>query len=33
MSIIETHDPDKFDKYLNDTKNTICGRKPIGILL
>ena len=26
-------DPGKFAEYLEKTKNTICGRHPIGILL
>eukprot|EP01133_Synstelium_polycarpum_P001507 gene1507-1754_t len=33
MKIIETGEPTKFSEYLKDTKNTICGRHPIGVML
>ncbi|KAI9105738.1 cell motility mediator [Phlyctochytrium arcticum] len=33
MSIIETMKPTDFTSYLERTKNTICGRHPIGVLL
>lgn len=33
MSLIEEHNTKEFAKYLQTTKNTICGRKPIAILL
>ncbi|KAL3319430.1 hypothetical protein Ciccas_001903 [Cichlidogyrus casuarinus] len=33
MKIIETIEPALFTKYLQKTKNTICGRHPIGVLL
>lgn len=33
MDIIEKHDPEGFNNYLAETENTICGRRPIGILL
>jgi len=33
MEIIESQDPTNFSKYLEETKNTICGRKPITIFL
>ena len=33
MEIIETQDPLKFTSYIDQTKNTICGRKPISIFL
>ncbi|KAI9017474.1 MEMO1 family [Gaertneriomyces semiglobifer] len=33
MAIIETIDPADFAAYLKRTRNTICGRHPIGVLL
>lgn len=33
MELIETLDPAGFSAYLKATKNTICGRNPISILL
>lgn len=33
MNHIQEHDPAAFDKYIKETKNTICGRHPIGIYL
>lgn len=33
MEAIEEQDGEKFDKYLKDTENTICGRHPISVLL
>ncbi|KAL8003477.1 putative MEMO1 family protein [Plasmopara halstedii] len=33
MEFIERLDPDGFTTYLNETKNTICGRHPISLLL
>ncbi|TPX72250.1 hypothetical protein SpCBS45565_g00544 [Spizellomyces sp. 'palustris'] len=33
MEIIETIDPKSFTAYLKKTRNTICGRHPIGVLL
>ncbi|CAO3660743.1 unnamed protein product [Umbelopsis vinacea] len=33
MKLIEELDHDAFTRYLRETKNTICGRHPIGILL
>lgn len=33
MNHIENKDFKGFTKYLSETKNTICGRRPIGILL
>ncbi|KRX05425.1 hypothetical protein PPERSA_05534 [Pseudocohnilembus persalinus] len=33
MEFIEKQDSKKFNEYLQDTDNTICGRHPIGILL
>jgi len=33
MEHIENKDFDGFTDYLNETKNTICGRRPIGVLL
>ncbi|KAJ1343106.1 AmmeMemoRadiSam system protein B [Batrachochytrium salamandrivorans] len=33
MALIEKGDPAEFDAYLKRTRNTICGRSPIGILL
>ena len=33
MDIIETGDPDAFNKYLLEFDNTICGRHPISIFL
>lgn len=33
MDIIEKHDYNSFLQYLNETKNTICGRTPISLLL
>jgi AmmeMemoRadiSam system protein B len=33
MAIIESVDPAAFTKYLEETRNTICGRHPIGVLL
>lgn len=33
MNHIQDHDPAAFDKYIKETKNTICGRHPIGIYL
>ena len=33
MQIIENHSLEGFQKYLKDTKNTICGRNPIQLLL
>lgn len=32
-ALIESQNPVAFNKYLEDTQNTICGRHPIGILL
>uniref|UniRef100_A0A0N4ZSQ1 Protein MEMO1 n=1 Tax=Parastrongyloides trichosuri TaxID=131310 RepID=A0A0N4ZSQ1_PARTI len=33
MDAIETTDPSKFEEYMNDSQNTICGSAPIKILL
>lgn len=33
MKIIGSLDYDAFQRYLNTTKNTICGRHPIGVLM
>eukprot|EP01016_Furgasonia_blochmanni_P041607 TRINITY_DN5429_c0_g1_i2.p1 TRINITY_DN5429_c0_g1~~TRINITY_DN5429_c0_g1_i2.p1 ORF type:complete len:205 (+),score=19.50 TRINITY_DN5429_c0_g1_i2:85-699(+) len=33
MSLIESQDAGGFYKYLQETKNTICGRNPISVLL
>jgi len=33
MSLIEAQDADGFAAYLAETRNTICGRHPIGVLL
>lgn len=33
MQMIETQNPEKFTNYLQETMNTICGRKPITIFL
>jgi AmmeMemoRadiSam system protein B len=33
MRTIESGKHDDFEKYLRETKNTICGRHPIGIVL
>ncbi|KAJ3022772.1 hypothetical protein HKX48_005248 [Thoreauomyces humboldtii] len=33
MRCIETGDPEKFQAYLKKTRNTICGRHPIGVLM
>eukprot|EP01022_Parablepharisma_sp_SALTPOND_P025349 TRINITY_DN58_c0_g1_i1.p1 TRINITY_DN58_c0_g1~~TRINITY_DN58_c0_g1_i1.p1 ORF type:complete len:331 (-),score=35.06 TRINITY_DN58_c0_g1_i1:37-1029(-) len=33
MEIIEKNDPEGFNKYLEETENTICGRHPISITL
>ena len=33
MTFIENHDSKGFEKYLDETDNTICGRNPIMILL
>ncbi|KAN0000347.1 hypothetical protein ACTFIZ_000793 [Dictyostelium cf. discoideum] len=33
MKIIESGDPIQFSKYLKETKNTICGRCPIAVML
>lgn len=33
MELIEKHDTKGFQKYLDETDNTICGRNPILILL
>lgn len=33
MAIIESQDLAAFQKYLSETKNTICGRNPIQLLL
>ncbi len=33
MDIIEKQDPDAFQEYRERTKNTICGRYPVQILL
>eukprot|EP01102_Stenamoeba_stenopodia_P019203 TRINITY_DN717_c0_g1_i2.p1 TRINITY_DN717_c0_g1~~TRINITY_DN717_c0_g1_i2.p1 ORF type:complete len:144 (-),score=18.24 TRINITY_DN717_c0_g1_i2:137-568(-) len=33
MEAIESLDPEKFTEYLKQTKNTICGRMPITLLL
>lgn len=33
MDIIESGDPAAFSDYLQEYKNTICGRHPIGVLL
>lgn len=33
MKIIEKGDVEKWQKYLKETRNTICGRHPIGVLL
>jgi len=33
MKAIETLEPEKFTEYIKETKNTICGRMPITLLL
>jgi MEMO1 family protein len=33
MDAIETANPDVFHEYIQRTKNTICGRKPISLIL
>jgi AmmeMemoRadiSam system protein B len=33
MQLIETQSLASFQKYLDETKNTICGRNPIQLLL
>jgi len=33
MTIIEEHSLEKFEEYLDETHNTICGRNPIQLLL
>ena len=33
ISLIESMDSDGFESYLHDTRNTICGRYPISLLL
>jgi AmmeMemoRadiSam system protein B len=33
MLIIENHDLRDFQRYLEETRNTICGRSPIQLLL
>jgi len=33
MKIIEEMDPTKFHSYIAETKNTICGRHPIGVFM
>jgi predicted class III extradiol MEMO1 family dioxygenase len=33
ISLIESHDAVGFNKYLESTENTICGRHPIGVLM
>jgi predicted class III extradiol MEMO1 family dioxygenase len=33
MDLIEAHDLEGFQKYLKETRNTICGRNPIQLLL
>ena len=33
MGLIEALDPMGFSAYLDETQNTICGRRPISILL
>ena len=33
MSLISKIDPNGFNKYLNETGNTICGRHPIAVCL
>lgn len=33
MSLIEAHNLDGFLAYLKETKNTICGRNPIQLLI
>lgn len=33
MELIEAQDPDAFREYLRETRNTICGRHPICVLL
>ena len=33
MGLIEALDPMGFSAYLEETQNTICGRRPISILL
>ncbi|KYQ94261.1 hypothetical protein DLAC_04559 [Tieghemostelium lacteum] len=33
MKIIESGNPLEFSKYLSETKNTICGRNPISVML
>jgi AmmeMemoRadiSam system protein B len=33
IELIEAQEADDFDKYLNQTENTICGRHPISVLL
>jgi AmmeMemoRadiSam system protein B len=33
MALIETKDADGFAAYLEETKNTVCGRHPIGLFL
>ena len=33
MNLIESHDLKAFQKYLEHTENTICGERPIQLLL
>ena len=33
MNLIQKHDSKGFDKYVKETKNTICGRHPISVFL
>lgn len=33
MNLIQNHDFGGFEKYINSSKNTICGRHPIFIFL
>ena len=33
MGLIERHDADEFQRYIDKTGNTICGRHPISVLL
>jgi MEMO1 family protein len=33
MSKIESHSRTDFEDYLTETKNTICGRRPISLLM
>ena len=33
MNLIQKHDSKGFEKYVKQTKNTICGRHPIAVFL